>query len=121
MQIHLYDESKLEEEIWAKARRASRSKGGETGQLRNPSVSGALTTQKSAETFTQLSDVGGCCAYLLPDRRHGVFDECIEGLWVGVSLHVWSHNLGVLPEITLEGVTLPSSFCLDDVKGDALQ
>ena len=121
MQIHLYDKDKLEEEIWAKAHRASRLKGGETGQLRNPSVSGALTTQKSAETFTQLSDVGGCCAYLLPDGRHGVLDEGIKGLWVGVSLHVWSHNLGMLLEITLEGVALPSSFGLDDVEGDALQ
>ena len=91
------------------------------GQLRNPRVSGALTTQKSAETYTQLSEGGGCCAYLLLDGRHGVLDKGVEGFWVGVSLHVWSHYLGVLPVVTLEGVTLPSPFCLDHLEGDAAQ
>ena len=78
-------------------------------------------TQKSAEAYTQLSDRGGCCAYLLPDGRHGVLDKGVEGSRVGVSLHVLSHYLGVLPEVTLEGVALPSPFHLDHLKGDAMQ
>lgn len=113
-----YSNSKLRKEIWAKACRASRSKDGETLQLWNLSFRSTNDAEVRWDLYPAFSQ-WGFCAYLLLGGRHGISDKGVKGFWVRVSLHVWGHGLGVLPEVTLESTTLPSPFCLNYIRGDA--
>jgi hypothetical protein len=47
---------------------------------------------------------------------HGITEEWLED---GISLHVGSHDDGMLPEVQKESLTAPASGGFDNVKGNA--
>ena len=58
-------------------------------------------------------------SHLLPNWGHSISYRCL--VCFQFSLHVWCHDLCMLPEVAFEGFTLPVTFCFDNVEGDSSQ